>query len=101
MGKYRKILVAFDGSESSRNALKQAIKFQETENLTDPIPFIPVGVIYGKKGFRKRVTITIGNPLFATREDQAPELTQEIMRAIASLSNMDFTGKNTTHTSSD
>lgn len=31
MGKYRKILVAFDGSESSRNALKQAIKFQETE----------------------------------------------------------------------
>ena len=32
MGKYRKILVAFDGSESSRNALKQAIKFQETEN---------------------------------------------------------------------
>jgi nucleotide-binding universal stress UspA family protein len=31
VGKYRKILVAFDGSESSRNALKQAIKFQETE----------------------------------------------------------------------
>ena len=31
MGRYRKILVAFDGSESSRNALKQAIKFQETE----------------------------------------------------------------------
>ncbi|KPK36325.1 MAG: hypothetical protein AMK70_02680 [Nitrospira bacterium SG8_35_1] len=31
MGKYRKILVAFDGSASSRNALKQAIRFQETE----------------------------------------------------------------------
>jgi nucleotide-binding universal stress UspA family protein len=31
VGKYRKILVAFDGSASSRNALKQAIKFQETE----------------------------------------------------------------------
>ena len=31
MGRYRKILVAFDGSETSRNALKQAIKFQETE----------------------------------------------------------------------
>lgn len=81
--------------------IKMILKFQETENLTDPIPFIPVGVVYGKKGFRKRVTITIGNPLFATREDEAQELTQEIMRAIASLSNMDFTGKNTTHTSSD
>jgi nucleotide-binding universal stress UspA family protein len=31
MGKYKKILVAFDGSVSSRNALKQAIKFSETE----------------------------------------------------------------------
>ncbi|MEF9426530.1 MAG: universal stress protein [Candidatus Mariimomonas ferrooxydans] len=31
MGRYRKILVAFDGSESSRNALKQAIKLAETE----------------------------------------------------------------------
>ena len=31
MGKYRKILVAFDGSKSSQNALRQAIKFQETE----------------------------------------------------------------------
>ncbi len=31
MGTYKKILVAFDGSESSKNALKQAIRFQETE----------------------------------------------------------------------
>lgn len=31
MGKYRKILVAFDGSESSRNALLQAIKFARSE----------------------------------------------------------------------
>ncbi len=31
MGKYRKILVAFDGSESSKNALKQAIKLAETD----------------------------------------------------------------------
>jgi nucleotide-binding universal stress UspA family protein len=31
MGRYKKILVAFDGSESSRNALKQAIKLSETE----------------------------------------------------------------------
>lgn len=31
MSKYKKILVAFDGSESSRNALMQAIKLQETE----------------------------------------------------------------------
>lgn len=31
MGKYRKILVAFDGSESSRNALRQAIMLARTE----------------------------------------------------------------------
>lgn len=31
MGKYKKILVAFDGSISSKNALRQAIKFSETE----------------------------------------------------------------------
>jgi len=31
MGKYRKILVAFDGSDSSRNALRQAIKFAREE----------------------------------------------------------------------
>ncbi len=31
MGKYRKILVAFDGSVSSKNALKQAIKLSQTE----------------------------------------------------------------------
>jgi nucleotide-binding universal stress UspA family protein len=31
MGRYRKILVAVDGSESSRNALKQAIKLANSE----------------------------------------------------------------------
>jgi nucleotide-binding universal stress UspA family protein len=31
MGNYRKILVAFDGSESSRNALRQAIKLAQVE----------------------------------------------------------------------
>ena len=32
MGKYRRLLIAFDGSESSRNALKQAIRLAGTEN---------------------------------------------------------------------
>lgn len=31
MGKYKKILVAFDGSESSKNALRQAIKLAQAE----------------------------------------------------------------------
>ncbi|MBI5695838.1 MAG: universal stress protein [Nitrospirae bacterium] len=31
MGRYRKILVAFDGSESSRNALRQAIRLAQAE----------------------------------------------------------------------
>ncbi|MEW6569941.1 MAG: universal stress protein [Nitrospirota bacterium] len=31
MGRYRKILVAIDGSESSKNALRQAIKFADIE----------------------------------------------------------------------
>jgi 1-acyl-sn-glycerol-3-phosphate acyltransferase len=77
--------------------IKMILKFQETENLPDPIPFIPVGVIYGKKGFRKSVTITRGKPLYAARETEAQELTQEIMSAIASLSNMDLASKKNTH----
>ena len=32
MGKYRRLLISFDGSESSRNALKQAIKLAGTDN---------------------------------------------------------------------
>ena len=31
MGRYRRILVAFDGSDSSKNALMQAIRLAETE----------------------------------------------------------------------
>lgn len=72
--------------------IKMILKFQETEKLPEPIPFIPVGVIYGKKGVRKRVTITIGKPLYGAGEGEAQGLTQEIMRAIAALSNMDLEG---------
>ena len=81
--------------------IKMILKFQETENLPDPIPFIPVGVIYGKKGLRKPVIITIGKPLYAARENEAQELTREIMGAIASLSNMDLAGTQNSHTNPD
>jgi 1-acyl-sn-glycerol-3-phosphate acyltransferase len=70
--------------------IKMILKFQETEQLPEPIPFIPVGIIYQKKGFRERVKITIGEPLYADKESEGETLTKEIMHAIACLSDLDL-----------
>ncbi len=70
--------------------IKMILKFQEEEQLADPIPFIPVGVIYQKKGFKQKVMIKIGAPLYAERGADAEEFTLKIMSAIASLSDMDL-----------
>ena len=77
--------------------IRMILRFQEKEKVPGPFPFLPVGVIYGRKGLRKSVTITIGNPLYAAREIEAEELTRKIMSAIASLSGMASAEKGSAH----
>lgn len=69
------------------------LKFQEEELSSDPIPFIPVGIIYQKARFRKKVTITIGKPLYVERESEAECFTQRIMNQVALLSDLDVNGE--------
>ncbi len=77
----------FVGKGKSR-LVKMILKFQETEKLPQPIPFIPVGIIYKKNGIRKRVAVKIGKPFFAEKESEAQSLTNNLMEQIAQLSNM-------------
>ena len=87
----------FVGKGKSR-LIKTILKFQEAENLPQPIPFIPVGVIYNKKGIRKTVTVSIGKPLCAGTESEAQSLTHTIMGEIAHLSNLPMHNKNSKQT---
>ncbi len=71
------------GSGKSR-LLQMILKFQE--ELKQKIPFIPVGIRYGeRKGWRRRVEICIGPPLFAERESEAISLTERAMEEISRL----------------
>ena len=69
--------------------IKMILRFQEEEKLSDPIPFIPVGVVYQKRRFRQAVRIRIGEPLYAEKGSDAEAFTRNIMSAIAFLSDMD------------
>ncbi|MDX1777898.1 MAG: lysophospholipid acyltransferase family protein [Thermodesulfobacteriota bacterium] len=77
----------FVGKGKSR-LIKMILKFQETEKRHQAIPFIPVGVIYKKNGFRKTVAVNIGKPFFAEKESEAQSLTNSLMEQISHLSNM-------------
>jgi 1-acyl-sn-glycerol-3-phosphate acyltransferase len=68
--------------------IKMILKFQRAENPNHPIPFIPVGVIYKKKGIRKTVTVNIGKPFFAEKESEVQSLTNKLMEQISHLSNL-------------
>ncbi len=71
------------GSGKSR-LLQMILKFQS--ELGGPIPFIPVGIRYGERsGWRRRVEVCIGSPLFAERESDAIPLTRRAMEEISSL----------------
>ncbi|MBM4278032.1 MAG: 1-acyl-sn-glycerol-3-phosphate acyltransferase [Deltaproteobacteria bacterium] len=71
------------GSGKSR-LLQMILKFQE--ELKQKIPFIPVGIRYGeKKGWRRRVEICIGSPLFGGGESDAAALTEKVMEEISRL----------------
>ncbi|MGQ9508713.1 MAG: lysophospholipid acyltransferase family protein [Thermodesulfobacteriota bacterium] len=67
--------------------LQMILKFQEESN--QKIPFLPVGVRYGKrKGLRREVEVHIGSLLFWDGESDALSLTHRIMEEIGRLSQM-------------
>ncbi len=71
------------GSGKSR-LLQMILRFQS--ELGTPIPFIPVGIRYGERsGWRRRVEVCIGSPLFAERESDAIPLTHQAMEEISHL----------------
>jgi 1-acyl-sn-glycerol-3-phosphate acyltransferase len=71
------------GSGKSR-LLQMILRFQS--ELGYPIPFIPVGIRYGERsGWRRRVEVCIGSPLFAERESDAIPLTDRAMEEISDL----------------
>jgi len=74
------------GSGKSR-LLQMILRFQS--ELKGRIPFIPVGIRYGKRvGWRRQVEICIGHPLFAERESEAIPLTHQVMEEISHLCHM-------------
>lgn len=71
------------GSGKSR-LLQMILKFQPEMGYS--IPFIPVGIRYGERtGWRRRVDVCIGAPLFADQEADAIPLTHRAMEEIRHL----------------
>jgi 1-acyl-sn-glycerol-3-phosphate acyltransferase len=71
------------GSGKSR-LLQMILRFQS--ELGSLIPFIPVGIRYGERsGWRRRVEVCIGSPLFAERDSDAIPLTHRAMEEISRL----------------
>ena len=52
------------------------------------IPFIPVGIRYDEKNFRKEVHVKIGQPIYSRGESEAEEFTRRIVEHIAKLSGL-------------
>jgi 1-acyl-sn-glycerol-3-phosphate acyltransferase len=64
--------------------LQMILKLQV--ELKHKIPFFPVGIHYGeRKGWRRRVEVCIGSPLFAEEESDAISLTERAMKEISHL----------------
>ena len=77
-----------DGVGSGKSRLLQMILGVQDE-LNDRIPFIPMGIRYGERmGWRRRVEIRIGHPLFAEKESDALSLTHQVMEEISRLSRL-------------
>ncbi len=74
-----------DGVGSGKSRLLQMIlSFQD--ELRCRIPFFPVGIRYGERvGWRRRVEIRMGHPLFAEKESDAIFLTHRVMEEISRL----------------
>lgn len=74
-----------DGVGPGKSRLVQMVlRFQEESKR--PIPFVPVGISYGRRvGWRRHVTVHVGAPLFAGDEADAASLTDRIMEEISRL----------------
>ncbi len=67
--------------------LEMILGFQS--ELGYSIPFVPVGIRYGERsGWRRRVEVCIGSPLFAEKESDAIPLTHRAMEEISRLCRM-------------
>ena len=60
----------------------------DADTMEDYIPFVPMGIHYGRKGLRKMVTVRIGRPIFAEGENEALLLTNRIIESVARLSDL-------------
>jgi 1-acyl-sn-glycerol-3-phosphate acyltransferase len=71
------------GSGKSR-LIEMILRFQS--ELKNPIAFIPVGIRYGERvGWRRRVEICVGQPLFGKGASDAIPLTNQVMKEISCL----------------
>jgi 1-acyl-sn-glycerol-3-phosphate acyltransferase len=52
------------------------------------VPFIPVGIRYDEKNFRKAVHVRLGPPIYSRGESEAEEFTRQIVAEIAKLSGL-------------
>lgn len=74
-----------DGVGSGKSRLLQMVLKLQPE-LNCPIPFVPVGIRYGERvGWRRRVEVRIGHPLFAQKGTEAVSLTRRVMEEISRL----------------
>jgi 1-acyl-sn-glycerol-3-phosphate acyltransferase len=77
-----------NGVGSGKSRLLQMILGFQSE-LGYSIPFVPVGIRYGERsGWRRRVEVCVGSPLFAERESDAIPLTDRVIKAISHLSRL-------------
>ena len=73
---------------AGKNRLVQMI-LKCQSSFEQPIPFVPVGIRYGERsGWRRRVEICIGSPLFAEGGSDASGLTRRVMSEISHLCRM-------------
>lgn len=73
--------------------VKMILRFQSV--LGERIPFVPVGIRYGERmGWRRRVEIRIGHPLFAEKESDSVSLTDRVMEEIARLCGLPRSSEN-------
>ncbi len=74
-----------NGVGSGKSRLLQMILRYQSE-LGYSIPFIPVGIRYGERsGWRRRVEVRVGSPLFAEKDADAAPLTDRAIEEIGHL----------------